>query len=315
MPQEFNPKNVMLSDTLGKEITYAGFTTEFAQRFVSTSALVRLGKRDEMTSKMVRKSLGAGELSDAYFVDEGQKIGTAALKGKEYVLESKKIAVILPVTEEFLEYTWDRYFDEVVPAIVDKFNKKIDGAVFLGLHNNPFGTNVLAAARAANQVTTGEITTESVYDLEEVPIYHTSAFVGHRTISRGMRGLMDPVSKTAIFTKPDPNTRVGSLDSTNYVELDLGLKPDGVTPEEYPEGTLIAGDFSFLRYGIPQGANLRLKIADQATLSKVQNAGPDSGDVHLFEQDMQALRAVFEIAVAIPEGVKAFAAIEKTPGV
>ena len=73
---------------------------------------------------------------------------------------------------------------------------------------------------------------------------------------------------------------------------------------------MITGNFNGLVYGIPNGTNLRLKIADQATLSKVQNNGDlDSGDVHLFEQDMQALRAIFEIAVAIPND-EAFAAIQ-----
>ena len=44
----------------------------------------------------------------------------------------------------------------------------------------------------------------------------------------------------------------------------------------------------------------------------MQNTSPDTGDVNLFEQDMQALRAVFEIAVAIPANSGNFAAIEPT---
>ena len=74
---------------------------------------------------------------------------------------------------------------------------------------------------------------------------------------------------------------------------------------------MLTGNFNGLVYGIPNGTTLRLKIADQATLSKVQNSGTDTGDVHLFEQDMQALRAIFEIAVAIPNN-EAFAAIQPT---
>lgn len=304
MAQTFNPDHVMLSDTIGKEIADAGFTEEFLKQMVATSALVRLGKREEMNAKMVRKSLGLGELSDAYFVGEGEKIGTAGFNGKDYVLEAKKLAVILPVTEEFLEYTWANYFNEVVPAIVDKFNKKLDGAVFLGLHGNPFGVNVLDSAATAGNVIKGDITTDNVYDLEELPQYDTNAFVGHKTVARGLRGLADGVSQTAVYDKG-----ASTLDDIPYVNLELGMKADGTTPEAYPAGTLIAGDFNGLRYGVPQGTQLRLKIADQATLSKVQNAGPDTGDVHLFEQDMQALRAVFEIAVAIPVD-EAFAVIE-----
>src|SRR5699024_8274571 len=85
--------------------------------------------------------------------------------------------------------------------------------------------------------------------------------------------------------------------------------------ETYPEGTLITGDFqNGLKYGVPNGTQLRIKIADQATLSKVQNTDPDTGDVHLFEQDMQACRFVFEIAVAIPNN-EAFAVLQPAAGV
>lgn len=310
MAQKFNPEHVMLSDTLGKEIANPDLTQEFLAQLAQTSVLTRLGKREDMNAAMVRKSIGVGELSDAYFVGEGEKIGTAGFSGKTYVLESKKIAVILPVTNEFLQYTWRDYFNEITPVIVDKFNKKIDGAVFLGLYGNPFGTNVLTAAAKSKNVVVGDITTENVYDLEDIPTYETNAFVGHKTVARGLRGLADGVSKTAIYD------RAGTLDDIPYVNLDLGLQADGVTPVEYPAGTLIAGDFNGLRYGIPNGTDLRLMVADQATLSKIQNAGPDTGDVHLFEQDMKALRAIFEIAVAIPVE-NAFAAIapEELPGV
>ncbi|WP_243343563.1 phage major capsid protein [Anaerococcus sp. AGMB09787] len=289
MAQKFDPNHVMLSDTIGKEIADERFTNEFLQSLVNTSLLIKLGSPVEMKAKMERKSLGMGELSNAYFVGEGEKIGTANLKGKDYVMEAKKIATILPVTEEFLEYSWANYFNEIVPVIADKFNKMIDGAAFLGLHNNPFGVNVLASAKKAKKVITG-LDTKSIYDFEALTDKEPNAFVGHRTLNRSLRGLTDDVTKTYIFDRANK-----TLDGISYEELMLA---DG---EVYPENTLLTGDFSALKYGVPNGSQLRLKIADQATLSKIQNDGTvDSGDVHLFEQDMQALRAVFEIAVAIP---------------
>ena len=109
-----------------------------------------------------------------------------------------------------------------------------------------------------------------------------------------------------VFTKPANPNATGELDGLPYAQLQLQ------SGQTYPAGTLLTGNFNGLVYGIPNGTNLRLKIADQATLSKVQNDGTlDSGDVHLFEQDMQALRAIFEIAVAIPNN-EAFAAIQPT---
>ena len=305
MAQTFSPDNVLLSETLGKEITSEQITDLFTDALVQSSKVIQLGQKVEMDGKMVRKGVELGELTDAYFVGEGQKIGTAKVQTKSYVLEARKIAVILPVTEEVLNYTWTDYFESIKDKIVDLFNKKIDGAAFLGLHGNPFGANVLASAKSANNVVKGSITLDNIYAVEDASEKEPNAFVGHRTINRTLRGIRDEVNGGQhVFTKPANPNATGELDGLPYAQLQLQ------SGQTYPAGTLLTGNFNGLVYGIPNGTNLRLKIADQATLSKVQNDGTlDSGDVHLFEQDMQALRAIFEIAVAIPNN-EAFAAIE-----
>ena len=307
MAQTFSPDTVLLSETLGKEITSDQITNLFTDELIKTSKLIQLGQKVEMEGKMVRKGAELGELTDAYFVGEGQKIGTAKVQTKSYVLEARKIAVILPVTEEVLNYTWTDYFDSIKDKIVDLFNKKIDGAAFLGLYSNPFGANVLNAAKTANNVVKGDITLDNIYAVEDKSEKEPNAFVGHRTINRTLRGIRDDVNGGQhVFTKPANPNATGELDGLPYAQLQLQ------SGQTYPAGTLLTGNFNGLVYGIPNGTNLRLKIADQATLSKVQNNGTlDSGDVHLFEQDMQALRAIFEIAVAIPNN-EAFAAIQPT---
>lgn len=306
MAQTFSPDTVLLSETLGKEITSEQITNLFTDELIKTSKLIQLGQKVEMDGKMVRKGVELGQLTDAYFVGEGQKIGTAKVQAKSYVLEARKIAVILPVTEEVLNYTWTDYFDSIKDKIVDLFNKKIDGAAFLGLYSNPFGANVLDAAKNANNVVKGDITLDNIYAVEDKSEKEPNAFVGHRTINRTLRSIRDDVNGGQhVFTKPANPNATGELDGLPYAQLQLQ------SGQTYPAGTLLTGNFNGLVYGIPNGTNLRLKIADQATLSKVQNSSPDTGDVHLFEQDMQALRAIFEIAVAIPNN-DAFAAIQPT---
>lgn len=305
MAQKFNPDTVLLSETLGKEISSEYITDLFTDSLVQTSKVIQLGQKVEMDGKMVRRGVEIGELTDAYFVGEGQKIGTAKVQAKSYILEARKLAVILPVTEEVLNYTWTDYFDSIKDKIVDLFNKKIDGAAFLGLYGNPFSANVLGSAKAASNVVSGDITLDNIYAVEDKPEKDPNAFVGHRTINRTLRAIRDDVNGGQhIFEKPANPNATGELDGLPYAQLQL---QEG---QVYPAGTLITGNFNGLVYGIPNGTDLRLKIADQATLSKVQNDGTlDSGDVHLFEQDMQALRAIFEIAVAIPND-EAFAAIQ-----
>ena len=299
MVQTFNPDTVMLSQSGGQEIKDAGFTREFLQTLVAQSKTLQLGSAVPMDSRMKRIS-GAGELTDAYFVGEGEKIGTAKVGVKDYVLEARKIAVILPVTEEFLNYTWSNYFNEVLPVVVDKFNKKIDGAVFLGLHGDPFDGNVVASATEASNVIEGPLNFDNLIALEGETDAEPTALVGNRSLNVALRGISDEHGNYAY------DRAASTIDGLPYHELKLA------NGETYPEGTLITGDFTNgLKYGVPNGTQLRIKIADQATLSKVQNTTPDTGDVHLFEQDMQAARFVFEIAVAIPNN-EAFAVLQPT---
>ena len=277
MAQTFSPDTVLLSETLGKEITSEQITNLFTDELIKTSKLIQLGQKVEMDGKMVRKGVELGELTDAYFVGEGQKIGTAKVQAKSYVLEARKIAVILPVTEEALNYTWTDYFDSIKDKVVDLFNKKIDGAAFLGLYDNPFGANVLASAKAANNVVKGDITLDNIYAVEDASEKEPNAFVGHRTINRTLRGIRDDVNGGQhVFTKPANPNATGELDGLPYAQLQLQ------SGQTYPAGTLLTGNFNGLVYGIPNGTNLRLKIADQATLSKLQNTSTDTGDVHLF---------------------------------
>lgn len=312
MVQTFDPDKVMLADSLGTEVVNTGFTQKFLETLATQSKVIQLGNQVNMgNQRIVNVSNGVGELSDAYFVGEGEKIGVANVEGSSYQLQSRKIAVILPVTEEFLTYTWSDYFNEVVPLISDKFNKMIDAAAFLGLYNNHFGSNVLSAARESGNVVTGDLSASNIIDLQTLPEGQPNAFVGNRVLDRDLRrlnGVLAPSTngelvETVGYSQPTTPTGNGSLDGLPYVQLAL---PKGQT---YPQGTLLTGNFNSLNYGIPDGTNLRLKIDGSGTLSKVQNAGPDSGDVHMFEQDMQALRAVFEIGVAVADN-NDFAVIE-----
>lgn len=328
MVQTFNPENVMLQDSIGKNVANASLTQAFTEELVKTSLVARLGRRVNMTNKtQIISNATTDGLTNAYFVGEGEKIKTAKIEGAgDFYFTAKKIGVILPVTNEFLTYTWAEYFNHVVPFITDEFNRKIDGAAFFGLHNNPFETtntdgqvvqgSILGAATEAGNVIEGGLTVDDIYDLEDTTENEPNAFVGHRTLNRELRTLQDGqieigngqfVGGEYIYQRPQNG--LGRLDDIAYAEIKLGKDESTGERLEYPEGTLLAGNFDNLIYGIPNGTNLKLMISDQATLSTVQNAGPDSGDFHLFEQDAQALRATFEIAVAVPNN-KDFAVLQ-----
>ena len=53
-----------------------------------------------------------------------------------------KLGVILPVTKEFLNYTYSQFFEEMKPMIAEAFYKSLMKRVFLNQGNNPFGKSI-----------------------------------------------------------------------------------------------------------------------------------------------------------------------------
>lgn len=77
----------------------------------------------------------------AYWVDEGEPIGTS-LHGWEYpMLEAKKLAVIIPCTKEKVSDSVMNVMEEIKEGIADAFVRAIDSAVFFG-NNTPFDTSI-----------------------------------------------------------------------------------------------------------------------------------------------------------------------------
>ena len=61
------------------------------------------------------------------------------------------------------------------------------------------------------------------------------------------------------------------------------------------KGTLYAGDFNYMFYGIPY--NISFKISEEAQLSTLTNE--DGTPVNLFEQELIALRATMDVGFMI----------------
>ncbi|CDQ20860.1 hypothetical protein SAMN05192559_1083 [Halobacillus karajensis] len=76
------------------------------------------------------------------------------------------------------------------------------------------------------------------------------------------------------------------------------------------KGTLYAGNFDQLRYGIP--FNIDYKIDESAQLSTITNE--DGSPINLFEQEMVALRATMDVGLMIVKD-GAFAKLTPAPEV
>ena len=94
----------------------------------------------------------------AYWVSETERIQTSKPEYAQAEMEAKKVAVIIPLSKEFLKWTAADFFAEVKPLIAEAFYKKFDQAVLFGT-DSPYNTTtsgkplVTGATEKGNEVT------------------------------------------------------------------------------------------------------------------------------------------------------------------
>ncbi|HFI0121395.1 TPA: phage major capsid protein [Streptococcus suis] len=279
--QTFNPETVLVSQkkdgTLPKE-----FTNIILKEVAGKSVVMQLGKYVEMDGKQeVTTNIQTDGIS-AYWVNETEKIQTDKPEVVPVTMRAHKLGVILLASREALTYTWQRFFDDMKPQIVDAFYQKIDEAGILGV-NTPFKNSVNKAAKDANKVIGGAINYDNILKLEDALFeadIEPNAFISKIQNRSALREARDG-NKVSIFDK-----------SANTID---GIPTVDLKSSQFPKGDLIAGDFDHLIYGVPY--NITYKISEEGQISTVKNE--DGTPINLFEQEMIAIRATMDIAVMI----------------
>lgn len=279
--QAFNPAKVLVSQkpdgTLHKE-----FTDIIMKEVAQNSIVMQLGKYHEMDGKQEKTVHVQTDGVSAYWVNETETIKTDKPEIVPVTLRAHKLGIILLASREALNYTWEKFFEDMKPQIVEAFYTKIDEAGLLG-HETPFANSVAKAAKDASKVIGGPVTYENILKLEDKLLdddIEINAFVSRVSNRSALRDARDGDKKT-IFDK-DTN----KLDGTVVVDM---------KSKQFKKGDLLAGDFDNLIYGVPY--NINYKISEEGQITTVKNA--DGTPVNLFEQEMIAIRCTMDIAVMI----------------
>lgn len=279
--QTFTPDKVLVSEkkdgTLHKE-----FTDIIMKEVAENSLVMQLGKYHEMDGKQEKTVYVQTDGVSAYWVNETEKIKTDKPEIVPVQLRAKKLGIILVASREVLNYTWEKFFEEMKPQIVEAFYTKIDEAGLLG-HETPFANSVAKAAKSANNVVGGVLNYENILKLEDKLLdndIEINAFVSRVSNRSVLRDARDGDKKT-IFDK-DTN----KLDGITTVDM---------KSKQFKKGELLAGDFDNLIYGVPY--NINYKISEEGQISTIK--GADNEPINLFEQEMVAIRCTMDIAVAV----------------
>lgn len=281
------PNNILLQDAkTGSIPTESG--TLVLKEFMANSAVAQLAKYEEMT-KPKKEFTYLAEGPGAYWVGETERIQTSKATWLTAVMEAKKLAVIIPVSKEFLKYTVTDFFTQMQPAIAEAFYKKFDQAALFGT-GSPYASGVSVFERITTSGQSVEYGTGAnlYFDLNDVAglledaDHDVNGFTTTKSFRKDLRAAKDE-NNNPIF-----NDATGGTPSQV-----LGQAIGYVSKASFDKtkALMLAGDWDMARYGILQG--IEYKVSEEATLSTIVDA--DGKPINLYEQDMFALRATMHI--------------------
>ena len=279
--QTFNPDKVLVSEK--KDGTFTKKMTDIIMKDVAENSVVmQLGQYHEMDGLQEKTVYVQTDGVSAYWVNETEKIKTDKPEVVPVSLKAHKLGIILVASREALNYTWEKFFEDMKPQIVEAFYTKIDEAGLLG-HETPFANSVAKSAKDSSQVVVGPINYENLLKLED-KLYEAdinpNAFVSKVQNRSALRESRDGDKKT-IYDK-----------ATNTID---GITTVDLKSKQFKKGDLLAGDFNSLIYGVPY--NINFKISEEGQISTMKNS--DGTPINLFEQEMVAVRVTMDIAVMV----------------
>nr|MDH3092730.1 phage major capsid protein [Bacillus velezensis] len=283
----FNPNNALMQDAVnGKVPTEQG--TLVLKEFMTQSAVTKLAKYEEMT-KPEKEFTYLASGPGAYWVGEGDRIQTSKAQWLTAKMISKKLGVIIPVSKEFLRYSVTDFFTQMRPAIAEAFAIKFDQVALFGV-DSPFGKGVSVFEKikeSGNAIALNSL--GNLYDelsgvmaLVEDADKDVNGFTTTRRFRQKLRGTKDgnglPIFNDATggATQQALGLPIGYVDSKSW---------------DYEKAALLAADWNYTRYGIPQG--MEYKISEDATLTTIVDA--DGNPINLYERDMVALRVTQQV--------------------
>lgn len=294
--ETFDPDNVMMQDARTGSVP-TQFGGEIIKDVIENSKIMQLGVYEPMDKqKKTFDYLAKGP--GAYWVGEGQRIETDKAEWLQVEMEAKKVGVILVASREMLQYSQTRFFEEMKPKIAEAFYKKFDEATILNV-DNPFKQSIEQSVVAADSVIVGGLTGENIIEVEgkvEDEDFEPNAFISKRQNRTELRSATDG---TGVNEAPIYDRANNTLDGLPVVDLKSA---------EFDKGSIYAGDFDQIRYGIPFGLNYA--ISEDSQLSTI--TASDGKPVNLFEQELIAIRATMDIGFMVVKD-EAFAKIEADP--
>lgn len=234
-----------------------------------------------------------GAVLSVYWTDEGEKKQSSQPSFSIVTLALKKLAVIVPMTEEVVEDSGVNLTELVAQLIREAIDKEVDlqffngdGTVWTGIFND----TAIPKDELATNATGAAMRPEDIIALaDNTPLGVGGRYIMHRTVLSRVRTLRQNADGTGDYLyNPIGNDSEAYGTLNGYpVELVEAAPTYASTLFDGNKPIMMFGDF---KRGVAYGEKsaVKLKMLDQATITDSDGETV----INLAEQDMIALRAV-----------------------
>lgn len=250
------------------------------------SAFMRLARRINMPGPGITIQTVTGEPVADWVDETGAKPVSTHTLGKKPITPYK-LAVIEPFSTEFARDA-SALYSELVRRLPFALAKKFDQTI-MGTTAPGSGFDVLGGCTAISLTPSSGSTVFSQFVAAEAAISAANGIMnGIALAPQGKSKVLGAVDGNGrpLFTADTASNTVGSILGAP-VTIAKGVYVDATTDK-----LGIAGDFSDAVYGTVEG--VKIDISDSASLDD-----GDGGTIHLWQQNMFAVRAEIEVAFAV----------------
>lgn len=231
------------------------------------------------------------DTGSAYWVKEGEKIGSSIMAFDYPELEAQKLAVIVPVTREKINDSVLGVLGEIQASIADAFARAIDKAIFFGT-DSPFSKNLLTVATTKKVDGTGKIDIDISDSMGKVEAddYTVTGIVTHNGMKNTFRKLRDTNGNALVI----PGGVTGSQIYNTPIYIPQSKAWDKTKAEA------ILGDYTKAVIGTRE--DMQYQVLDQATITV------GSTNINLAENDLVAIKCTMRFGFNVINA-KAFSCV------
>lgn len=258
-----------------------------------------------LTQGNTKRVTALGATLSVFWTDEGEKKQSSQPSFDLVTLSLKKLAVIVPMTEEVVEDSGVDLTALVAQLIREAIDKEVDLQFFMGdgtVWTGIFKDTTIPTNELANNVTISGLRPEDIIGLaDDTPISPNNKYYMSRTVLSKVRVLRQNADGTGDYlynvlgNGGTSNSGVQGGTLNGYPVEIIEAAPSAASAGT--DGNKPIMMFGDLKTGVAYGekSDIRFKLLDQATITDVDGETV----INLAEQDMIALRAVQRVGFKV----------------